>query len=299
MVEGEAGIGKTQLVRRIADEAGELGAAVLWGAAHPFERRPFGVLVDALDLRPRSADPERARIGRLLVGGGGHESTSPPPADATLAIVDGAIELLENSCSEAPTVLVLEDLHWADGSTLGTVRAILHDLRYLPLLLVATLRPAPRTAELDVLLDDFVACGTQLRLGSLEPADVDALVRRQLGASAGPLLSSIIQKAAGNPLWIVELTRSLSAEGWLKRDAGVVEATADELPGTLRELVLRRLRYLPDRTLELLQLASLLGEAVSIRDLAIVARRPATEVVAGLSDAFRGRLLVSWKAEAP
>ncbi|HEY6684109.1 MAG TPA: AAA family ATPase [Propionibacteriaceae bacterium] len=292
LIEGEAGIGKTVLVQRIAAEARISGAAFLSGAAHPFERnRPFDVLVDALELRPRSADPRRARIGRLIVGEG--ELAGPSPsADARLMVVDAVTELLETLCSDGLVILVLEDLHWADESSLGAVQTILHDLAHVPLLLMATLRPTPRTPDLDVLLDECAAAGTRiLQLRSLESADVDALVHRQLGGRAGPLLSSIIDKAGGNPLWLLELIRSLTAEGWLKRDADVVEAIGDELPSTLRDLVLRRLRYLPAATLDLLQLASLLGEAVSIRDLVAVARRPTVELVANLSEAFRARLL--------
>jgi len=71
LIEGEAGIGKTVLVQRLAADGRSIGAASLSGAAHPFERnRPFGALADALDLRPRSTDPLRARIGRLIVGEG-------------------------------------------------------------------------------------------------------------------------------------------------------------------------------------------------------------------------------------
>jgi DNA-binding CsgD family transcriptional regulator len=292
LIEGEAGIGKTMLVQRIAAEARILGATSLSGAAHPFERnRPFGALVNALELRPRSADPRRARIGRLIVGDGELGGPSPS-ADARLTVVDAVTELLETMCLDRPVVLVLEDLHWADESSLGAIQAILHNLAHVPLLVLATLRPTPRTPELDVLLDECAAAGTRiLQLRSLESADVDALVRLQLGGRAGPLLSSIIDKAGGNPLWLVELIRSLTAEGWLKRDAEVVEAVGDELPSTLRDLVLRRLRYLPTATLDQLQLASLLGEAVSIRDLAAVARRPSVELIADLSEAFRARLL--------
>jgi predicted ATPase len=292
LIEGEAGIGKTVLVQRIAAEARNTGASVLSGGAHPFERnRPLGVLIDALDLHPRSADPRRARIGRLIVGDS--ESGRPSPsADARLVVVDAVIELLETLSSDGPVLLVLEDLHWADESTLGAVQTVLHDLTHVPLLLMATLGPTPRTPDLDALLDECAAAGTPtVQLRSLTSADVDALVHRQLGGRAGPLLSSIIDKAGGNPLWLVELIRSLTAEGWLKRDASVVEASGDELPTTLRDLILRRLRYLPAATLDLLQLASLLGEAVSIRDLAVVSRRPTPELTADLSEAFRARLL--------
>jgi DNA-binding CsgD family transcriptional regulator len=293
LIEGEAGIGKTRLVQRIVEESRNVGGSVLAGGAHPFERnRPFGVLVDALDLRPRSTDPRRARIGRLILGEGDKRAGAASPLDARLVVVDAIMELLETLSSDRPIVLVLEDLHWADDSTLGAIRAIVHDLGHVPLLLVATLRPTPRPPDLDVLVDECVAVGTRvLHLRSLKSAEVDALVSSRLGASPGPLLNSIIAKAGGNPLWLVELIRSLEAEGWLTRDGNVVEAVADKLPSTLRDLVLRRLRYLPVGTLNMLQLASLLGEAVSIRDLAVVARRPASELIADLSEAFRGGLL--------
>jgi len=205
-------------------------------------------------------------------------------------VVEAVTELLEMICLDRPVVLVLEDLHWADESSLRAIQAILHNLAHVPLLVMVTLRPTPRTPELDVLLDECAAAGTRImQLRSLEAADVDALVQLELGGRAGPLLSSIIDKAGGNPLWLVELIRSLTAEGWLTRDADVVEAAGDELPGTLRELVLRRLRYLPTATLDHLQLASLLGEAVSIGDLAAVARRPSVELVANLFEACRAR----------
>lgn len=295
VIEGEAGIGKTELVRHLAAEAMAAGALVFRGEAHAFERtRPFGAISDALGLRPRSADPRRASIGRLLIGETGADSPSrlSPLVDVRFRVIDEIVELLETTCSEAPVVLALEDLHWADESTLAAVAAILHQLAHVPLLLVATLRPAPRSPELDVLLDDWVAASARfVRLRPLDRNAVDALVGRQLGGHAGVLLNSIIGKAGGNPLLLVELLRSLVAEGWLTRDAGVIEATADELPNTLRDLVLRRLRYLPARTLDLLQLASVLGEGVSIRDLAVVARRDATDVISALAEAFRGKLL--------
>jgi DNA-binding CsgD family transcriptional regulator/tetratricopeptide (TPR) repeat protein len=295
MIEGEAGIGKTELVRSLTADAMANGASVLRGEAHAFERnRPFGALVDALDLRPRSADPDRAAIGQLIMGA--VDPSSPTGrrslGDLRFRVVEEIVTLLETASSKAPVLLVLEDLHWADDSTLATVGAIVHQLPRVPVLVVVTLRPAPRSPELDVLLDECVVAGARLvRLQPLDQDDVDVLVRLQLGGAAGRVLSSIVGRAGGNPLLVVELLRSLVAEGWLQRDADVVEATADELPSTLRDLVLRRLRYLPVRTLDLLQLASVLGDAVSIRDLAVVARRDPTDVVADLTEAFRGKLL--------
>jgi DNA-binding CsgD family transcriptional regulator len=293
LVEGEAGIGKTRLVEALTDLAHGEGLTVFHGNAHPFERtRPFGAVADALELRRRSADPLRSAIAGLLVGGTQGRTVVDGTADLRYRVVEEVVDLVETACAETPVVLILEDLHWADDSSLLAFRSIAHGLSHVPLLLVGTLRPAPRSRELDELFDECASAGARVvSLRSLLAHDVEALVQAQLGLPPGPLLTSILVKAGGNPLWLVEILRSLSIEGWLRRSSEFAEATADELPGSLRDLVLRRLGYLPTRTLDLLKAASVLGDAVSVHDLAAVRRRPATEVVADLEEAFRSRLL--------
>ena len=289
LVEGEAGIGKSHLMRHIRADALDTGLQVVTGACHLLERsRPFGVIADAFDLRPPSADGRRAAIGRLLAV----DESAPQPADARFRVVDEILELVQSDHVDRPLVVLLEDLHWADESSLMAIRAIVHELAHLPLLLAATYRPSPRSPELDQLVDDCLGSGALLmQLRALSADEADVLVAAELGASAGPLLSSIVARANGNPLWIVELLRSLSAEGWLRREAELVEAAADEMPRTLRDLVVRRLRYLPPGVLDVLRLAAVLGESVSIRDLATVAGRAPVDVVAVLAEAFRARLL--------
>jgi DNA-binding CsgD family transcriptional regulator/tetratricopeptide (TPR) repeat protein len=87
------------------------------------------------------------------------------------------------------------------------------------------------------------------------------------------------------------MVRSLSDEGMLRRDGDAVEVTTSELPASLSDLVVRRLRHLPSATLELLQVTAVLGDAVSLRDVVAVARRPSAEVVRGLGHAFDAQLL--------
>ena len=129
----------------------------------------------------------------------------------------------------------------------------------------------------------------QLRpLTSDEVAEVAAQV---LGAPPGPALTALLGKAGGNPLWAVAMLRSLADEGLLRPAGDVVEATTSELPASMSDLVVRRLRHLPKGTLELLQVTAVLGDAVSLRDVAAVARRRPTEVVAQLGAAFDARLL--------
>jgi DNA-binding CsgD family transcriptional regulator len=293
-MEGEAGIGKSRLVQWMVDEAHSAGIAALRGEGHPFERsRPFGVMVDALGLRRRSPDPRRAAIALLLAGDAERSAArAGAQQDLRYQVVEEVVDLVEEACGESPVLLVLEDLHWADSSTLLAIRSLVQRLAHAPLALVGSLRPAPRSSELDQLLDEGLRTGARhMRLEPLQADDVEILAQTELGRPPGPALTAVLAKAGGNPLWVVEMIRSLSVEGRLRSDGGTVEPTSAELPGSLRELVVRRLRYLPEATIELLQVTAVLGDAVSLSDVAAVARRPATEVVAGLREAFQARLL--------
>lgn len=300
LIEGEAGIGKTRLVQSLIGSARERGVAVSHGGARPLEgTRPFGAVAEALALRRRSPDPRRASIGRLLAG---HATYATPSRSAVVSsgagpdlrysIVEEILGLVEWHCAQGPMLLALEDLHWADSSTLLAFRSMARGLPHAPVLLVASFRPSPRPAELDALVDEALASGARfLRLEPLAAEDVDALVRAELGVPPGTRLAAMVARAGGNPLWVVEILRSLAAEGQLHWDSTTAEVNGTELPDSFRALVIRRLHYLPEATLELLQIASVLGSAVSVRDLVAVARRPAPAVVAQLGEAFRARLL--------
>ena len=291
-IEGEAGIGKTRLVQSIVDDARSRDMAVFCGQAHPFERtRPFGVVATALDLSRRSPDPRRAAIGALLARQG---AAAPARAagDIQYRVVEEIVDLVEKSCAERPVLLVAEDIHWADSASLLAILSVARLLPLAALLVVVTARRSPLPAEAVRLLDDLAAGGARtLRLQPLKPGDLAVLARQVLGASPGPALTAMLAKAGGNPLWAVAMLRSLADEGMLRRAGDSVEATTSELPASLSDLVVRHLQHLPRATLELLQVTAVLGDAVSLRDVAAVARRPPAEVVRQLSDAFDAQLL--------
>ena len=291
-IEGEAGIGKTRLVQSIVDDARSRGAAVFSGQAHPFERtRPFGVLAGALDLSRRSPDPRKAAIGALLAG---QDAGVParPAGDVQYRVVEEIVDLVETLSAERPVLLVAEDLHWADSASLLAILSVTRQLPLAALLVVVTARPSPLPAEVVRLLDDLAAGGARtLRLQPLKPDEVAVLAADMLRASPGPALTAMLAKAGGNPLWAVAMLRSLADGGMLRRVGDSVEPTTFELPASLGDLVVRRLRHLPTTTLDLLQVTAVLGDAVSLRDVAAVARRPPAEVVAQLRDAFDAQLL--------
>jgi DNA-binding CsgD family transcriptional regulator len=290
VIEGEAGIGKTRLVERIVEDARHRDLLVCSGHAHPFERaRPFGVVAAALELKARSSDPQRAAIGALLAGG----AAGQPVGDGgQYQVVEDVVDLVETACAARPVVFVAEDLHWADSASLLAISSMARQLPLSPLLVVVTTRPSPLSAEVVRCIDDLVTAGAStLRLGPLPPRDVAALAGIALGASPGPALTALLDKAGGNPLWVVAMLDALDDEGLLQPAGDTVEATTAELPATLHALVVRRLRDLPTATLELLQIAAVLGDAVSLRDVAFVARRPPAEVVRQLNEAFAAQLL--------
>ena len=291
VVQGEAGIGKTRLVQHVIDDARARGVSVFAGQAHPFERtRPFGVVASALDLDRRSPDPRRAALGALLTGV--VDDGERPTGGVQYQVVDEVVDLVDEACLSGPVLLVAEDVHWADAASLSTIRALVRQLPLAPLLVVVSHRTSPVSAEVGRLLDDLTADGAQtIALGPLGPEDVAALAVHVLGDPPGPVLTGLLDKAGGNPLWAVAMMRSLADEGLLRREAGRVEATTTALPTSLADLVLRRLRDLPPATLELLQVTAVLGDTVSLRDVAAVARRTPMEIVAQLGGAFDAQLL--------
>lgn len=287
-VEGEAGVGKTRLVRSIVDDARSRGMTVFSGGAHPFERtRPFGLAAAALGLSPRSSDPRRAAIGALLAVG-----ASGSVGDVQYRVVEEVVDLVETACADRPVLLVAEDLHWADTASLLTILSVTRQLPLAPLLTVVTTRPSPLRGEVVRLLDDLAAGGGRtLRLSPLTAADVLVLASSMLGAPPGPRLAAMLDKAGGNPLWATALLRSLVDEGALHLTAESVDVTSSDLPASLRELVVRRLRDLPRPTLELLQVTAVLGDAVSLREVAAVSRRAPAEVATQLGEAYDAQLL--------
>jgi DNA-binding CsgD family transcriptional regulator/tetratricopeptide (TPR) repeat protein len=291
-IEGEAGIGKTRLVQAIVDGARSRGAVVFSGQAHPLERtRPFGLVSAALGLSRRSPDPRRAAIGALLRGEGA-ATAAVAAGDVQYRVVEEIVDLVEVSCAEHPMVLVAEDLHWADSASLLAILSVARQLPLAPVLVVVTARPSPLPAEVARLLDDLAAGGARsLRLEPLKADEVAVFARQMLGGAPGPALTAMLAKAGGNPLWVVAMLRALADGGMLRRDGDSLEPTTFELPASLSDLVIRRQRHLPTATLELLQITAVLGDAVSLRDVAAVARRAPAEVVAQLRDAFDAQLL--------
>ena len=96
-------------------------------------------------------------------------------------VLEAVLTLVERLCP-SPMAIAVEDLHWADPSTLLVLRQLCRRLAHVPLALIGTLRPSPWSPELDRLLGEFVAHGGRhLLLGSMDPEAVVALVTEVVG----------------------------------------------------------------------------------------------------------------------
>jgi DNA-binding CsgD family transcriptional regulator/tetratricopeptide (TPR) repeat protein len=205
LVRGEAGIGKTVLVRSFC-EAQQIGP-VLWGACDAlFTPRPYGAFVDIAQL-------VGGELGRLARG-------NAKPYELAGALMR-ELEVPQ------PSIVVVEDLHWADEATLDVLRILARRLGSLPVLMVATYRDEEldRHHPLRSLLGEAMLGEQTLRitLASLSPAAVETLA-----GPAGVDADELYRKTNGNPFFVRE----------------ALAASHVDVPETVRDAVLARVARL-------------------------------------------------------
>ncbi|MCA1831414.1 MAG: AAA family ATPase [Actinobacteria bacterium] len=291
IVEGEAGIGKSRLFDELLQTARTKAFQVYRGAADELEKeRPFRALADALGLDPRAVDSDRADVGRLLYGAlaapGGSEFAEAP--DMSFRITESIVALLETAATKSPVVLALEDVHWSEVSTVRAVRALARRLGHLPLVLLLSMRPLPRSPELDRAIEGFLSGGAlMLRIDPLDSDAVALLAADLTSAVPGGHLLEQVTGAGGNPLFVIELVRALQDEGAITIDDGKANVAEALMPPSLRITILRRMSVLPQETLDILGLASILGSSFSLTELSLVATKSIVQLYAALQDAIR------------
>ena len=139
-VEGEPGIGKSSLVAQALAEAGDPGWDIGWGTADQLaEQLPLSVMQDCLQVRAGSPDPRRANAADLLRK---HRLGRFADGDAAVAGIEVLVTLADELCAAAPTVLVIDDLQWADDASLMVWHQLAAAIDQLRLLLIATCRLA-------------------------------------------------------------------------------------------------------------------------------------------------------------
>jgi len=209
------------------------------------------------------------------------------------------VTLADELCAAAPTVLVVDDLQWADHASLMVWHQLAATIDQLRLLLIATCRPAPARPEVQQLRAAVARRGgTVITLGPLAEPDVTALVTTMLGTPPGDAVRKLAAQAAGNPLYLRELVDSLVRERTVRDDpAAGVSMARDHLPASLAAVLNDRLSSVSAETARMLRTTALLGGKFAVSDLAVLLRRPAWGLAAGLQEAVVAGLLAGSGAE--
>ena len=287
LLEGEAGIGKSHLVRAAVDVAKALGMRVVSAEVDELDARPGGLVRGLLETIPVGV-AERSRLADLLTA----PSDTGDGVDLGYAVTEAVVDVLEHMVAASPVLVVAEDLHWADDLSLKSVIALARHTRASALVVIASYRVTPRPSLLARFIDWATRSGGRhLLLERLDDVAVCALASAQTGAAPGTGLLTRLASAAGNPLFVTELLRSLEDDGALRVDGGVAEVDGSPLPVGLRQTIVRRLSSLPSEAVELLRLASILGGSFTLHDLAAVSGGTVVDVAAGLHLAARSSII--------
>jgi DNA-binding NarL/FixJ family response regulator len=283
---GQGGIGKTRLVDHALAAAAEFGAVIRRARAQEFDvRRPFRPMATALGIDPGADDPEQRELARLLAGDGA-DRTEPRLVEAMVAAV-------EKLCAAGPVALAVDDLHWADGSTLRVLDRLGRAASHLPLLVCGAFRPAPRPPELARLLRAHaLRRGVTLELQALQTADIKTLLSSLLDLAPGPRLVAQAAATGGNPFYVTRLVAALQATGDLTATATTAEVDAVDLPPDLRLTVLLELAHLSGDTQHMLRTASVLGSRFAVSDLALVLGSNPVALAPRLGEAIEARVLL-------
>jgi len=273
---GEAGIGKTRTALELAARARAGGCAVHLGrcleeeGAPPY--RPWLQVLRALlagrtprELAPALDAAAAQSLSSLLGGAARAPSRGDDGSALRFALFDAAAQVLRAAAHAQPRLVVLDDLHRADTSSLLLLRHVAREIGDAQVLLLGTYRPGEAGEPLVRLLDELHPAGTRIALPGLAREEVAALVRETAGQEPSPELARALhERTAGNPLFVEEIARALAAEGGLGA-ADAAARAARAAPEGVRQVILARVGHLPPAARSVLEAAAAIGREFDLR----------------------------------
>lgn len=305
LVGGEAGVGKTRLLSEFRASAEASGARYLGGACVDLGEgaRPYDPLIAALRPWLQSLDPDKfsRMVGAAqdeilrLVPDLGHASErlasddAPTPSTQSLLFLN-LLGLIERLAADTPTIIALEDLHWADRSTRDMLQFLVRSIDRDRVMLVGTYR----TDELNERHPLSELLAELERTGRVERMDLGRFNREEVGEQlagilgrppSGALVARIHERGGGNPFFTEELLVA-------------AERGEDRLGLTLRETLLARVGGLSAPSRDALRVVAVAGPSAHHDVLARVTGMPPDALSAALRGAVDRHLLVAGDDEA-
>ncbi len=298
-VAGDPGIGKTRLVAEFCARAHASGAAVLLGRSTEETLAPYQPFIEALrhyvascpaDELLLQIGPRRAILAKLVPelgaadGPAVHDRAETPGEGERYELFDAVASLLREVAGSRPTILVLDDVHWADGSTLLLLRYVARAVGAAPLLILGTYRETevPEGHPLSDTLAELRRARTLtvVSLAGLDTDHVAVLIQDRGAQLAEGVVHAVARRTEGNPFFVEEVVRHIDA------DLELV------LPESVKDLLLRRLRRLDDPARQALAASAVLGPEIELDVLAHVLEATADELLESMDLALAERVLV-------
>ncbi|HZA40558.1 MAG TPA: AAA family ATPase [Actinomycetota bacterium] len=286
LITGEAGIGKTRFVAAVLDSLRAAGVTcVAGGCLKELQLLPYAPAAEALRGALRSGRaPAPQHVDPYLL----HLLPELDPAQAPIggeSVDSGAVRyrlaqavcgVLEHWAQSSPIAVLLEDLHWADSATRELVPVLVRRAVASRLLIIVTLRTDEDDSEHLRSLKDLVRQGGHKRthLSALTPSEVGEMISSAFAVSgpvSGEFSHALHERTNGNPFFIEELLNTLIDSGGIFKKDGVWDREAFaslQVPGTIKDAILRRVSGLPDDLIEMLRVASVLGQRFDVDTLA-------------------------------
>src|SRR5215207_5088412 len=308
LVSGEPGIGKTRLAEELAVHAEARGARVLVGRCWEAGGAPaYWPWVQSLRSYVRNCEPETLRE---QLGDGGVDLAQivpelrellpdlPEPARlepeaARFRLFDVTADFLRSASTSRPLLLVLDDLHAADASSLLLLRFLARQLGSSRVMLLGAYRdvdPIPGMPLAEMLAEvSREAVTRRLELDGLSEREVAEYVELTASEVGSPeLVTALSEETEGNPLFVGEIVRLLAVEGVRSESA----AGRLAIPQSVRDVIARRLAHLSTECNRLLMLASVLGREFALDALARTGHMSDEPLLETLDEAMAARVLV-------
>ncbi|MEU0094123.1 AAA family ATPase [Kribbella sp. NPDC006257] len=244
---GEAGIGKTRLAQEFAGKALAAGAAVAWGRCVETEGAPaywpWRQVLKSLGLDPDS----------LLSAGRDPQIAG---SEERFRLCEGVVDVLRKAAGSRGLVVIVDDVHRADESSLLVLRQLADQLAELPILVLATCRAAEPSSALPRFLPDLLRSRSAERfdLSRFEPGET----REQLPTATDSQAATVHEITGGSPLFVREVARALADGTWRE----------DQPPRSVLDLVGARLERVSPGCRSLVQAAAIIGRDFAIELLA-------------------------------